>query len=266
MQAVTQGVWASAEAYEPYMGRWSRQIARQFIAWLARPPGVRWIDVGSGTGAVIQAIVEHAQPAAVVALDRSADYLAYAQAHHSDPRVTFRVGDGAKLEDAAATFDVATSGLVLNFTPDASAILREMARVTRPGGLVAAYMWDYGGRMELLRCFWDVAVQLNPSVRSRDEANRSEVWRPEVIERLMRKAGLADVAVEPIEIQARFADFDTYWAPFRGGQGTVASYAMGLDEAARAELCTRLAAHLPRAADSAISLALRVWAARGSVR
>jgi len=264
-QSVSQGVWASAAAYEPYMGRWSRQIARQFIAWLARPPGGQWIDIGTGTGAVLQAIVEHARPAAVVALDRSADYLAYAQAHQDDAKVVFRIGDGAQLTDAADTFDAATSGLVLNFVPDAAAVVGEMARVTRPGGVVAAYLWDYGGRMELLRCFWDVAVELDPSARSRDEANRSQVWRPEVLAQLFRAVGLADVAVEPIEVEARFPDFEAYWAPFRGGQGTVASYAMGLDEPARERLCTRLAAALPRAADGSIVLALRVWAARGMV-
>lgn len=265
VQTVSKGTWESGQAYEPYMGRWSRQIAALFLDWLAPPRRARWLDVGTGTGAIVQAIVARAEPDSVVALDRSDGYLAYARAHQRDPRVAFRQGDAARIPAEANAFDVATSGLMLNFVPDAGAVLAEMARVTRPGGTVAAYVWDYGGRMEILRWFWDVAVQLDPAVAPRDEANRSALWRPDVLAAHVRDAGLRDVAVQPLEVPARFPDFESYWAPFRGGQGTVASYAMGLDEPARQRLCAELDARLPRAGDGSIALAVRAWAVRGSV-
>lgn len=133
VQTAIKGVWESAQAYEPYLGRWRRQIAARFIDWLAPPHRARGIDVGTGTGAIVEAILQRADPGSILALDRSEGYLAYARAHQPDPRVAFRLGDAARLPAGADAFDVATSGLMLNFVPDAAAIVAEMARVTRSG-------------------------------------------------------------------------------------------------------------------------------------
>jgi ubiquinone/menaquinone biosynthesis C-methylase UbiE len=143
--------WDSGDAYEPYVGRWSRLVAREFVRWLALPPGSRWLDVGCGTGALIQTVLEHAAPSEVVGTDPSAAYIALAGARmDADPRAHFEVGDAQALQAAAATFDVVVSGLVVNFVPRPELAVAEMARVTRSGGTVAAYVWDYAEGMRLV--------------------------------------------------------------------------------------------------------------------
>src|SRR5215218_6484897 len=143
-------VWAAGDAYEPYIGRWSRLVARELLAWLGVPAGAVWLDVGCGTGALAGAVLEAADPAALVGLDPSAGFVAHARARLGDPR--------ARLPLADARVDAVVSGLVLNFVPDPARAVREMTRVTRPGGRVAAYVWDYAEGMELIRRFWDAAA------------------------------------------------------------------------------------------------------------
>src|SRR5919206_202148 len=141
--------WDSADAYEPYVGRWSRLVAREFVRWLAVPPGSRWLDVGCGTGALVRAALAHAAPREVVGVDPSETYIASASAQIDDRRTRFNIGDAQALRAATATFDVVASGLVLNFVPQPELAVAEMARVTRSGGTVAAYVWDYA---QAMRC------------------------------------------------------------------------------------------------------------------
>jgi hypothetical protein len=160
---------------------------------------------------------------------------------------------------------VVVSGLVLNFIPDQRAGLAEMARVAVKGGTIAAYVWDYAGRMELMRQFWDAAVQLNPDAAKMDEGVRFPQCHPQALEELFRAAGLNEIAVKAIDVPTPFADFDDYWLPFLGGQGPAPAYAMSLDEAARARLRDRIRQRLPVAADGSISLIARAWAVRARV-
>src|SRR5581483_1025477 len=148
-------VWASGDAYEPYVGRWSRLVARELLRWLALPPGGRWLDVGCGTGAVTQTILDLAAPGRVDAVDRSDAYVAHARAHVADPRAHFAVDDAQALAVEAGAYDAAVSGLVLNFVPEPARMVVAMARAVRPGGAVALYVWDYAGEMQLMRVFWD---------------------------------------------------------------------------------------------------------------
>src|SRR5579883_2436886 len=179
MTALSHGdVWASGAAYEPYVGRWSRLVAREFLAWLRLPVERRWLDVGCGTGALSEIILKHAAPREVIGIDRSAGYVAYVRRQVQDPRAHFGVGDARALPYAAAIFDVAVSGLVLNFVPEPERAAAELARVTRAGGTVAAYVWDYAGRMELMRHFWDAAVALDPTALELDEGRRFPLCRP----------------------------------------------------------------------------------------
>jgi SAM-dependent methyltransferase len=258
-------VWAAGDAYEPYIGRWSRLVAAELLAWLAPAAGGRWLDVGCGTGALAATVLAGADPAAVVGLDPSAGFLAAARARLVDRRVRLVAADARRLPLATASFDAVVSGLVLNFVPDPAAAVAEMARVARPGGRVAVYVWDYAGGVELISRFWEAAAALDPAAAALDEGRRFPLCQPEPLAALFRGAGLDGVAVRPLEVATVFRDFDDYWTPFLGGQGPAPGYAVALDEAARAALRETLAARLPVAADGSIPLQARAWAAAGTV-
>ncbi|HET7876468.1 MAG TPA: methyltransferase domain-containing protein [Methylomirabilota bacterium] len=255
--------WASGEAYEPYVGRWSRLVAREFLAWLAVPAGRRWLDVGCGTGALTQTILERAAPTKVSAVDPSEGFVSHAGARVSDSRADFRVGDAQSLPWSAGEFDAVVSGLVLNFVPDQSRAAAEMRRVARPGGVVAAYVWDYAGEMQLMRHFWDAVVALDPAARDLDEGRRFPLCRPAPLAGLFRRAGLARVETRPIDVATVFRDFDDYWTPFLGGQGPAPTYCLSLSEERRAALRDRIHAALPIQEDGSIPLTARAWAVMG---
>ena len=262
-QSQPKELWASGDVYEPYVGRWSRRVAAELLAWLAVPPARRWLDVGCGTGALSQAILERASPQAVQGIDPSAGFVTYAREHIRDGRASFETGDARALPYATATFDVVVSGLVLNFVPDPPVALGEMTRVVRRGGTVAAYVWDYAGRMQLMRHFWDAAVTLDPAAAELDEGRRFGLCQPTALAHLFQSAGLNNVEVRAIDIPTDFRDFDDYWSPFLGGQAPAPRYAMSLPEARRTELRERIRATLPIEADGSIHLIACAWAARG---
>jgi SAM-dependent methyltransferase len=256
--------WSDGAAYDPYMGRWSRLVAREFVGWLALPEGGRWLDVGCGTGALCRTILAVANPITVRGADQSAGYIAYARAQVVDDRMRFDVADARSLPYENDSYDAVVSGLVLNFVPDPGAVVAEMSRVARPGGTVATYVWDYAGEMQLMRRFWDVAVALNPAALELDEGQRFPICQPGPLRWLLEGSGLVDVETHAIVVPTVFRDFDDYWTPFLGGQAPAPGYAMSLTEEARAELRERLRATLPIAADGAIQLIARAWGVRGT--
>jgi SAM-dependent methyltransferase len=258
-----RSAWAAGDAYEPYVGRWSRPVARQFLRWLDMPAGLRWLDVGCGTGALSETILEAASPASVQGADLSANYVEYARARITDPRAGFGVCDAASLSYVNNAFDVAVSGLALNFVPDPSAAASEMARVTRGGGTVAVYVWDYAGGMQLMRHFWDAAAELDPSAAALDEGRRFPICQPEPLVRLFREAGLTSVESRAIDVPTVFESFDDYWSPFLGGQGPAPGYAMSLGEDRRAELRELLRSRLPVSDGGRIKLTASAWAVKG---
>jgi SAM-dependent methyltransferase len=252
------------DPYEQYVGRWSRRVAPLFLAWLGVPAGRRWLDVGCGTGALCAAILEHCAPASVAGVEPSEGFLETARGRLAGRAVLHR-GDATRIPLADASVDVVVSGLVLNFVPDQRAALSEMARVTAGGGTIGAYVWDYAGKMELMRLFWDAAVEVDPGAARLDEGIRFPLCRPEALRELFADARLDDVQVTAIDIPTPFADFDDYWRPFLGGQGPAPAYAMSLDEAMRGRLRDRLRARVPVEADGSIALTARAWAVRGTV-
>jgi SAM-dependent methyltransferase len=256
-------VWAIGAAYEPFVGRWSRLVARQFLAWLEIRPERRWLDVGCGTGILSRTILEVAAPREVVGVDPAEGFLTYARGEISDARAHFESGDARNLPFEAEAFDAVVSGLVLNFVADPAQGLREMTRVTRTSGTLAAYVWDYADQMQMLRYFWDAAGALDPTAVELDEGRRFPMCQPEALEALFNSAGLQGVAVRALEVATTFSDFDDYWSPFLGGQGPAPSYVMSLDEDRRQALRERLRTRLPVAADGSIPLAARAWAVRG---
>jgi SAM-dependent methyltransferase len=255
--------WANGKLYERYVGRWSRPVAREFLKWLAVPANRQWLDVGCGTGALSQTILEEAEPAGITALDRSEAFLGFASSQIADKRVRFEVGDAGALRSDIGPFDVIVSGLVMNFIPQPDQALAGMKRLARQGGVVAAYVWDYADGMQMMRHFWDEAVALDPKVHDIDEVKRFPHSRPEPLKELYQRAGFQQVEVHPIEVPTVFSDFDDYWSPFLGGQGPAPSYLMSLNEEHRVALREKIRARLPFAPDGSIPMAARAWAVRG---
>ncbi|HVE63416.1 MAG TPA: class I SAM-dependent methyltransferase [Mycobacteriales bacterium] len=257
--------WSSGTAYEGYVGRWSRKVARKFVPWVAAAPQSRWLDVGCGTGALTSAILALADPGSVVGVDPSAAYVDHVRSVVTDPRAEFGVGDALALGRDDGEFDAVVSGLVLNFVPDPAAGLTEMQRVARAGATVAAYVWDYGRGMEMVRHFWDAAVDHDAAAAHAEEGTRFPLCQPEPLAALFAAAGLTGIVTDAIVVPTVFADFDDFWTPFLGGQGPAASYAMSLSEDARAELRELIRSRLPADSTGAIPLTARAWAVRGTV-
>jgi SAM-dependent methyltransferase len=257
-------IWVSGDAYEPYVGRWSRVVAREFLAWLDVPTGSRWLDVGCGTGALTTVILEKAIPSEVLGVDPSAGFVAYARAHVTDSRARFEIGDARALAASEAAFAAVVAGLSLNFVPDPTAAVVEMARVVRPGGIVGAYVWDYAGGMELMRRFWDAVSALDPSARDLDEGRIFAAFcNPDALADLFSNAGLGNVETRAVDIPTVFRDFDDYWDPFLGGQGPAPAYLVTMNEERRNALRERLRTDMAVTDDGHIALVARAWAVRG---
>ncbi|MDT7842135.1 class I SAM-dependent methyltransferase [Streptomyces justiciae] len=255
-------VWAAGDAYERYMGRWSRRVADEFVRWLDCPPEARWLDIGCGSGALTSTVAVRCRPRALLGVERSAGFAATARAA-APPPARVAVADAQALPVRDAVFDAAVSGLVLNFLPDPGVALAEAARVVRPGGVVAAYVWDYGEGMGFLRHFWAAATTVDASAAAHDEGRRFPLCRPSALQPLWAGAGLTEVTVVPVEIPTPFADFDDLWTPFLSGQGPAPGYVTALAPDVRERLRRTLRERVPTGADGTIELTARAWAVRG---
>lgn len=254
--------WESGSPYDQYMGRWSRRIAPAFLAWLDLPVGGKWVDVGCGTGALCAAILDQCAPEEVIGIEPSSGFLEVA-AKNLLGRATLQIGSAASLPLGDAVADGVVSALMLNFVPDLDAGLREMVRIAASGGTIAAYVWDYADKMELIRLFWDVAVSLDPAAGALHEGLRFPIGNPDALQVAFTRVGLTQVEVSAIDVTTLFTDFDDYWQPFLGGQGPAPAYVMALEEERRLLLRDALRVRLPHAADGTISLTARAWAVRG---
>ncbi|HET6711633.1 class I SAM-dependent methyltransferase [Amycolatopsis sp.] len=258
-------MWLSGDAYEAYIGRWSRRIAETFVRRLDAPASRRWLDVGCGTGALTSAVLTAADPAEVVGVDPSEGFLKTARARVTDPRASFTLADARSLPFPDERFDVVVSGLVLNFVPEPARAAAEIARVTVPGGVAATYLWDLAEGMELIRHFWDAAAELDPAAAAElDEGRRFTLCRPEPLGRLWTDAGFTAVSVGEIKIPTVFADFDDYWQPFLGAQGPAPSYLATLPETDRDRIRELLRSRLLANPDGSIPLTARAWVVSGT--
>ena len=255
--------WTSGAHYDQWMGRWSRLLAREFLKWLSVPPGLRWIDVCCGSGVVTEAIVERNAPSSVVGVDGSSAQIRFAREHRAYPNVNFETGDAMALAFPNSSFDMAVCGLGLNFIPSASRALEEFHRVTRAGGTIAVYVWDYADGAIFLRKFWDAAAAVDGEAATYDQAHRFQICTPEGLRSLFEQAKLEDVALTALNIVTRFSSFDDYWEPLLTGQGSAPNYLATRDEATRLAIRERLRAALPTNAPGAIELPARAWAIRG---
>lgn len=199
----------------------------------------------------------------MLGVDPSEGFLEKAKEHLAGRALLHR-GSAMEIPLCDASIDVTVSGLVLNFVPNQHAALSEMARVTATGGTIAAYVWDYAGKMDLMRFFWDAAIELNPDATAMDEGVRFPICHPGPLADLFANSGLRGVEVTAIDVLTPFGDFEDYWRPFLAGQGPAPAYAMALDETARARLRDRIRSRIPLQADGSICLTARAWAVRGT--
>lgn len=255
--------WDEGGAYERFMGRWSIPVADVFLAWLKPEPARNWLDVGCGTGALSGRCGSIGKAQKVLGLDFSSDFIAQARTNYPDPIFDFQIGSAHDLPVESNSFDYVVSGLALNFFPDHPQAVREMVRALRPGGTAAVYVWDYAGRMEMLRHFWDAAVALDPHAAALDEGKRFPICRPEPLRNLFIAANLEEVGVAPIAILARFENFDDFWQPFLRKIGPAPGYVAGLSAAEQNNLAARLRAALPEKSDGTISMTLGAWGVKG---
>lgn len=244
------------------MGRWSRLVAREFLEWLGAGPDGHWLELGCGTGALTSTICALGAPASVVACDESASFVDHARSRLTDPRVSCVAAAADALPRRPDGFDAIVSGLVLNFIPDPQAAVVAMRDRARPGGIVAAYVWDYSGGVELLHHFWTEAVASDADAAALDEARRFAAWRESHLVSLFRSAGLEAIESTTLAVPTTFSTFEDYWMPFLGGAGPAPSYLATLGQAQRDALARRLSARLPRAADDSIRLQARALAVR----
>jgi SAM-dependent methyltransferase len=257
-------VFSEAQAYERFMGRWSRGLALHFISFAGVRDGDTVLDVGSGTGALTAAIAKKAPSSRIVGIDPAAPYVALAQSQQGSALVQFEVGDAQQMRFDKAMFDRTLSLLVVNFIPDRRKALREMKRVTKPKGTIAAAVWDYGEGMEMLRAFWDEAVALKPANAAKDERNMPLCRRGDLAT-LWREEDLRDVVEEALTVETRFASFDDFWTPFLEKQGPAGAYASSLPPADREALRLRLRRRLLGDGPDKIIVMHARWAVRGTI-
>jgi SAM-dependent methyltransferase len=257
-------MFGNAEAYDRFMGRWSRLVAPLLIDFADVPKDGQLLDVGSGTGALAFEIARRKGGAQVTGIDLSKEYVAYATTRNPFPtRVRFALGDAQTMEFADGAFSSCLSLLVFNFIPDAGKALREANRVTKPGGPITAAVWDYGGRMEMLRAFWDAAVKLDPRADRLDEKHMP-LCRAGELSKLWKQGGLRSIREQPLDITMKFVSFSDYWDPFLLGQGPAGAYARTLQSDRLQALREAVKQRLRITAESAaFTLPARAWAVRG---
>ena len=247
----------AAEAYDRFMGRYSRLLSPQLADLAGVRGGQRVIDVGCGPGALTAELVARLGPEAVAAVDPSEPFVAAAR--QRNPGVDVRLASAEELPFPDDTFDAAIAQLVVHFMTDPVAGLAEMARVTRPGGTVAACVWDHGGGQGPLSTFWAAARDLDPGVS--DESERPGTHEGQ-LEELFAAAGLREVTGTVLTADLEHATFDEWWQPFTLGVGPAGSFIAGLDEdqaAAMRDACRR------RLPTEPFVITARAWAAIGRV-
>jgi SAM-dependent methyltransferase len=254
---------ASADAYDRHVGRYSGQLASTLIAYAGVEPGMRALDVGCGPGALTAALAEQLGTDSVCGAEPSEPFAAACRARL--PGVDVVVAAGDDLPFADGTFDAVLSQLVVKFMPDAEAGVREMARVTRPGGIVTACVWDYAGEMTLLRGFWDAAREVDPERGAAADEGAAMRWCAEgELTELWHLAGLRDVRSAPLVVRATYTDFEDLWAPFPTGIAPSGAFCTSLDDDRRATLHDAYRRRL-EVSDGPFELTARAWAVVGTV-
>lgn len=260
--ADSQSNFSDGESYERFMGRWSRLAGQQFLTWLDAPMGKSWLDVGCGNGAFTEEIFLHAAPSAVVGIDPSEGQLAFARKRLGTPGAKYQLSGAAPLPFGDASFDVTDMALVIAFVPDPALAVAEMARVTKPGGIVASYMWDlpaYGVPLsQMMRAMQQVGC---PTAQPPNAAFSSM----EPKRQLWIDAGLKSVESTVIRITVSFKDFEDFWECNTLPLGPQAKIIQNLSAETKEKLRAQLQKSLPIAPDGRIAFESFANAVKGIV-
>jgi SAM-dependent methyltransferase len=252
----------SADAYDRHIGRYGPELAAALIGAAGLQPGQMALDVGCGPGVLTTALSELLGAESVAAVDPSEPFAQACAARLPGVRVEVAAAEALPFDDAA--FDAALSQVVVNFMTNAAAGVREMRRVTRSGGTVAAAVWDYANGMTLLRRFWDAAVALDQQAESLDEGRTMRHCQPDELAQLWGEAGLEEVATSALDVGAHYDDFDDLWRPLEAGVGPSGAYVVALPAEQRAQLRDELRRRLD-VGESPFRLSARAWCVAGRV-
>jgi ubiquinone/menaquinone biosynthesis C-methylase UbiE len=259
---IVQDKWNNGDPYEYFMGRWSSLMSIKFLKWLNMSTNLNWLDVGCGTGALSAAIAHHSKPKKITGIDPSEHYTQKAKQRVAVP-AAFIKGNAEQLPFQNQSFDVVVTGLALNFFPDINKALSEFKRVVQPTGTIAAYVWDYSGRMDFLRKFWDAAYQIDPQSAQHDEGLRFPICTTENLIALFQNAAFSEIETVKLDIDTIFKDFDDLWNPFMGIQGPAPSYLASLSTEQQLALKNAFKANLQFENDESIHLIARAIAIKG---
>jgi ubiquinone/menaquinone biosynthesis C-methylase UbiE len=251
-----------AEAYDRFVGRYATALGSALTEFAGVEPGTRALDVGCGPGALTAVLVERLGAGSVAAAEPSEPFAAACRARLPEVEVVSATAEALPFADGA--FGVTLSQLVVNFMSDPEEGVREMARVTRPGGVVASCVWDYAGEMTLLRAFWDAAREVDPEAAAAVDEGAVMPWcREGELGELWRAAGLHDVRSDALVVSAAYADFEDLWSPLPTGIAPAGAFCKSLDEERRAALREAHRRRL-RVGDGPFELTARAWAAAGT--
>ena len=239
-------------------------MAPLFLEWLNVSYNLSWLDLGCGTGALSEAIYRHCKPAKLSCIDPSAEFLEKTK-ERLPAEADFTIGSASNIPKEDNAFDLVVSGLALNFFPDLTSAFSEMKRVSKTRGTIALYVWDYAGRMDMLRIFWDAAYEVDPASHRLDEGIRFPICNIDNLRDEFQSAGLTHIQTTYLDLPTVFTSFEDYWNPFLGGQGPAPGYLVSLNENLRQEFKTNLYKRLPIESDGSINLLARAIAIRGNV-
>ena len=254
--------WNDGDPYEYFMGRWSNLVAPEFLNWLNMPTLSSCLEIGCGTGALSEAIFKYSMPKQYCGIDPSDGFISKAK-YRLQGKGEFKVGSASDLPFENDVYDFIVSGLALNFFPDLEKALAEMKRVSKSNGIIAAYVWDYSGRIDLLRYFWNAAISIDPQSHKLDEGVRFPICNLNNLKSAFQSAGLSEIEVGTLDINMPFENFKDYWNPFLGRQGPAPAYFDSLSIESQEELRSKIYDQLPIEADGSIRLLGRALAVKG---